>query len=314
MTMTLLPTVASAPTSAGLSLRGLTKTFPGPAGPIRAVRGVDLDIAPGETVALLGPNGAGKSTIVDMVVGLTRPDAGSVAVFGRTPSEAVRAGIVGAMLQSGALPAFLTVREVVAMMASLYPDPLAVGDALAVAGVTDLADRPTTKLSGGQSQRVRVAVALVSNPDLVLLDEPTVAMDVESRVHFWESMRTMAATGKTLIFATHYLEEADANADRVVLLADGQVVADDSPQTIKALTGRRTLRAEVPDVPDAELAGLPGVVTVERHGAAVTLMCADSDAALRALVARSPRASGIEIAGAGLEAAFLALVTDRAHR
>ena len=192
--------------AAGIELSGLAKSF----GEVRAVRGIDVDVAPGETVALLGPNGAGKSTTIDMLLGLLEPDGGTVSVFGAPPRAAIDAGAIGAMLQTGALIRDVTVRELVAMMASLYPSPLAVDDVLDLVGIADIADRRTQKLSGGQTQRVRFAVALVSNPDLLVLDEPTVAMDVEGRHGFWTAMRAFAERGKTVLFATHYLEEADA--------------------------------------------------------------------------------------------------------
>ena len=177
---------------AGVSLRGLVKSFPSGKGTVQAVRGVDLDIARGESVALLGPNGAGKSTTLDMLLGLTTPDAGTVELFGRSPQEAIADGGIGAMLQSGAVLRDLTVRELITMMASLYPAPLPVAEVLRMAAITDIAGRPTAKLSGGQTQRVRFALALVTNPDLLVLDEPTVAMDVESRHAFWTTMRPRA--------------------------------------------------------------------------------------------------------------------------
>jgi ABC-2 type transport system ATP-binding protein len=189
--------VASGRTADGIRLEGLAKTFRGPRGPIHAVRGIDVSIAAGETASLLGPNGAGKSTTIDMLLGLAKPDRGMVSVFGRTPRDAVDAGLVGAMLQTGELIRDLTVREIIAMMASLYPDPMDVDEALELTGLKDTADRRTQRLSGGQTQRVRFAVALVSNPDLLVLDEPTVAMDVEGRREFWAIMREFAARGKT---------------------------------------------------------------------------------------------------------------------
>jgi ABC-2 type transport system ATP-binding protein len=216
-----------------ISLRGLVKSFKGPSGPIEAVRGVDIEIAVGETVALLGPNGAGKSTTIDMLLGLLEPDAGSVSLFGRTPSDAVAAGAVGAMLQTGSLIRDLNVRELVAMMAALYPRPLPVDEVLELTGTAEIAAQRTQKLSGGQTQRVRAAVALVSNPELLVLDEPTVAMDVEGRRAFWRVMRAFAARGKTILFATHYIEEADAYADRAVLMARGRIVADGPTTEIK---------------------------------------------------------------------------------
>jgi len=293
-----------------IELRGLVKSFRGAAGPVRAVRGIDVSIAAGETVALLGPNGAGKSTTIDMMLGLTRPDSGSVSLFGRPPREAVEAGAVGAMLQTGALIRDLSVRELITMVAALYRHPMDVEEVISLAGLTEAAPRRTQKLSGGQTQRVRFAVALVSDPDLLVLDEPTVSMDVEGRRDFWTAMRAYAARGKTVIFATHYLEEADANADRAVLMAYGRIVADGPTTEIKAQVGSRTIRATLPDVELAELASLPGVSAADRHGDAVILRCADSDAAIRALLDGHPSVRDIEIAGAGLEEAFLELTSD----
>jgi ABC-2 type transport system ATP-binding protein len=294
----------------GIALEGLVKTFRSPEGPVHAVRGIDVAIGAGETVALLGPNGAGKSTTIDMLLGLTRPDAGTVSVFGRTPAEAVAAGAVGAMLQTGALIRDLSARELIAMVASLYPAPLDVDEAIELTGIGAVVERRTQKLSGGETQRVRFAIALVSDPELLVLDEPTVAMDVEGRHGFWTTMRAFAARGKTVVFATHYLEEADAYADRAVLMAHGRVVADGPTTEIKGLVGTRTIRATLPDVELAALEALPGVDAVERRGEAVVLTCGDSDAAIRALLAAFPAASDIEIGGAGLEEAFLRLTGD----
>jgi ABC-2 type transport system ATP-binding protein len=214
------------------------------------------------------------------------------------------------MLQTGALIRDLSVRELVAMMASLYPAPLEVGEVLEITGVNEIAAQRTQKLSGGQTQRVRFAIALVSNPQLLVLDEPTVAMDVEGRHTFWTTMRQFAARGKTVLFATHYLEEADAYADRAVLMAHGHIVADGPTNEIKAMVGSRTIRATLAQVDADALAALPGVSSAERRGEAVALTCADSDAAIRALLAAYPQARDIEIAAAGLEQAFLALTGD----
>jgi ABC-2 type transport system ATP-binding protein len=300
------PSAPSAP-STGVVLSRLSKSY----GAVRAVRSIDLAIAPGETVALLGPNGAGKSTTIDMVLGLTRPDAGHVTLFGMSPAQAVAAGVVGGMLQTGSLIDHLSVRELITMVASLYPRPLEVSEVLRLTGISGFADRPTTKLSGGQTQRVRFATALVANPDLLLLDEPTAALDVEGRREFWATMRAVAAGGKTVIFATHYLEEADAYADRIVLLARGQIVADGPATEIKAKVGGRTIRATLPGADVARLAALPGVTSVDQHGEAVILTCVDSDAALRGLLGQFPAARDIEVRGSGIEEAFLALTADQ---
>jgi ABC-2 type transport system ATP-binding protein len=293
--------------SVGIELTGLRKTYRTSEGPIEAVRGIDLDIARGETVALLGPNGAGKSTTLDMLLGLTRPDAGRVTLFGRPPEQAVASGAVGAMLQSGALMRDLTVRELLLQIASLYPRAEDVDRTLELVGIREIANQRTQKLSGGQSQRVRFALALLTNADLLVLDEPTVGMDVESRHAFWTTMRGLASGGRTVLFATHYLEEADEFADRVVLMAHGEVVADGSPSEIKAKVGLRTIRAALPDVALEELERLPGVSSAERRGAGVVLACTDSDAAIRALLAAYPQARDIEIGGGSLEEAFLEL-------
>jgi ABC-2 type transport system ATP-binding protein len=290
-----------------IELQGLTKSFRTPQGQVDAVRGIDVTIDTGETVALLGPNGAGKSTTLDMVLGLLRPDAGTVSVFGAAPAAAVAQGKVGAMLQTGALIRDLAVRELLVQMASLYPKPLNVDETIELVGIGDIAQRRTQKLSGGQTQRVRFALALVTNPDLLVLDEPTVAMDVESRHAFWTTMREFATRGKTVLFATHYLEEADDYADRAVLMANGDVVADGPTTEIKARVGNRSIRATLPDAPLEELERLPGVTRAERRGEAVVLTCSDSDTAIRALLAARADARDIEISGAGLEEAFLEL-------
>jgi ABC-2 type transport system ATP-binding protein len=293
-----------------VSLEGIEKTWHRGVTPVHAVRGIDVSIAVGETVALLGPNGAGKSTTIDLLLGLTQPDTGQVSLFAGAPSTAVQAGRVGAMLQVGDLIRDLTPRELIAMMASLYPDPMDVDEVLELAGLTDAADQRTQKLSGGQTQRARFALAVVSDPDLLVLDEPTVAMDVEARRAFWRAMRAFAERGKTIVFATHYLDEADANADRAVLMSRGRVVADGPTTEIKARTGTRTIRATLPDVDAERLTELPGVLTSDRHGDAISLRCSDSDRAIRALLDEHPLARDIEITGAALEDAFLELTVD----
>jgi ABC-2 type transport system ATP-binding protein len=298
------------PVTTGIQLSGLRKTFRTPEGPLHAVRGVDISIAPGETVALLGPNGAGKSTTIDMLLGLLPPDSGTVSLFGMKPADAIKLGAIGAMLQTGSLIRYLSVRELIAMMGALFPNPYGVDEVLDLTGIADIAGRRVQKLSGGQTQRVRFAIALVSNPDLLVLDEPTVGMDVESRHGFWTTMRRFASSGKTVVFATHYLEEADTYADRIILMARGEIVADGPATEIKATVGLRTIRATLPGVDPAVLAALPGVTHAETRGESVILNCSDSDAAIRALLPAYSRARDIEISGAGLEQAFLQLTGD----
>jgi len=291
---------------AAVRLAGLRKHY----GEVRAVDRVDLAIAPGEVVALLGPNGAGKSTTIDMLLGLTKPDSGEVSIFGSSAADAVAHGAVGAMLQGGALLDDATVGEMVGMVASLHRKPMPVAEALRRAGVEDLESRRGTKLSGGQKQRVRFALALVSDPHLLVLDEPTAAMDVASRREFWKSMHAYTASGRTVLFATHYLEEAEEFADRVVLMRAGRVVADGSVAQVRALASGRTLRAVVPGATAQHVAKLPGVTECELRGDRVALSSADSDATLRALLSWFPGAHDIEITAIGLEGAFLTLTAD----
>ncbi len=293
-------------------LEGLTRSF----GDVHAVRGIDLQIDPGETVAILGPNGAGKSTTIDLLLGLLRPDSGSVSILGETPEVAVRAGRVSAMLQTGGLIGQVTVGELVDMVASLYDTPMDVAEALEITGLGEISNRRTEGLSGGQTQRVRFALAIVADPSFVFLDEPTVALDVEARREFWRTIRRFTERGTTVVFATHYLEEADANADRIVLMADGAIVADGSVTDIKAHVDVRTIRFTLPDADTPELAvlaDLPGVIDIDRHGDAVLLRCDDADLALRALIATRPDARDFEVRGADLEEAFLQLTTNHSE-
>jgi ABC-2 type transport system ATP-binding protein len=216
------------------------------------------------------------------------------------------------MLQVGSLIPDLSVRELVAMIASVYPRALGVDEVLDLTGMSALAERRTQKLSGGETQRARFAVALVGDPELLVLDEPTAGMDVEGRRAFWAAIRELTVRGKTILFATHYLEEADANADRAVLMARGRVVADGPTTEIKARVGGRTIRATLPGVDVASISELPGVTRAEAHGETVILTCSDSDAAIRAFLGAWPDARDIEITGAGLEEAFVELTADHA--
>jgi ABC-2 type transport system ATP-binding protein len=293
-----------------LRLDGLRKTF----GDVAAVDGVDLTVGAGEVVALLGPNGAGKSTTVEMLLGLRRPDAGSATVFGLDPVTAVRSGRVGAMLQTGGLLGDLKVGETVGLVAAMHARPLSTTRALALAGIADLAGRKVESLSGGQRQRVLFALAVVPDPELIVLDEPTVAMDVESRRAFWSAMRELSSQGRSVVFATHYLEEADQNADRIVLMSRGRVVADGPASQIKATVDVRRIVVTLPGADASRLRAVPGVTAVDVRGDTVTLTCDDADRALRALVAAEPAARDFEVRGAGLEDAFLALTTTPQER
>ncbi|MEU9008527.1 ABC transporter ATP-binding protein [Streptomyces sp. NPDC048479] len=289
---------------AAVSFAGAAKVF----GEVRAVDGIDLDIRRGETVALLGRNGAGKSTAISLMLGLNDPDAGRVRLFGRAPEHAVTAGRVGAMLQDGRPIPRVTVREVVTFVAATYPRPLPVAEALELAGLTGLADRRADRLSGGQVQRVRFAVALAGNPELIILDEPTAALDVEARHAFWKSMRGYAERGNTVLFSTHYLEEADDNADRIVVVDHGRIVADGTSEQLKRSAGGNLVSFDLAGRSTEGLTLLPGVVSVEVRGDRARLRTDDSDATVVAL-AELGAIRGLEVAPVSLEDAFLALTS-----
>ena len=290
-----------------IALRALRKRF----GPLTAVDGVSLEIGRGEVVALLGPNGAGKSTTIDLALGLSHPGEGSAELFGGTPRSAIVAGRVGAMLQGGALLPTLTVRQSVELVAAAHRHPLPVDEAMKRARVTDIARQRVAKLSGGQMQRARFAVAVVSDPELLILDEPTAAMDVEARHVFWESMREFSDEGRTVVFATHYLDEADAFADRIVILNRGRVAADGTPAEVKAVVSGRvvgfTLDAPADALALGELRALPGVRELESRDDRIRIQTTDSDATLRAVLARYPAARDVEVLPRTMDDAFLAL-------
>ncbi|UNX55770.1 ABC transporter ATP-binding protein [Georgenia sp. TF02-10] len=292
-----------------VELRGVVKEFHPPGGEtVRAVAGIDLTVARGEVVAVLGPNGAGKTTTLDMILGLTRPTDGRLAVDGAPPRDAVRAGRVGAVLQTGGLLRDLTVRETVHLVAATFPHPAPVEDVLRRAGLQALAGRRVGTCSGGEQQRLRFALALLPDPDLLVLDEPTAGMDVAARHRFWDTMRADAEAGRTVLFATHYLEEADAFAERIVMFAGGRVVADGTTGEIRARASGRTVTARVP-VPEraaARLRDLPAVDSVAVDGGRVRVSSRDSDTVARVLLGELG-AADLEITAASLDQAFTAL-------
>ena len=296
-----------APSTAAISLRDVRKSF----GTVEAVRGIDLEIHPGEVVAFLGPNGAGKTSTLDMVLGLSTPTSGEVSVLGLEPRAAIARGLVAAVMQTGGLLKDLTVRETVAYTASLFADTRPVEEVLETAGITGIADRKVQKCSGGEQQRLRFAMALLSDPALLLLDEPTTGMDVEGRRAFWSAIRRDAEKGRTILFATHYLEEADQYADRIVLVRKGKVVADGTGARIKSLATGRTVRATVPQAERYVdgLTALGGVDGVEVRGDSVLVRTKDSDAVARHLLTATP-AHDLEITAHALEEAFLNLTGD----
>jgi ABC-2 type transport system ATP-binding protein len=285
-------------------------------GSVRAVDGLTLALHPGETVALLGPNGAGKSTTLDLLLGLKQADGGAVRVFGTSPREAIVAGRVGAMLQSGGLMDEVTVTELVRLACDLHPRPYKVNDVLARAGISQIADRKVDKLSGGQSQRVRFALATAGDSDLIVLDEPTTGMDVSARQAFWATMREQADQGRTVLFATHYLEEADAIADRVLVLHRGRLLADGTAAEIKAKAGARRISFDLEGaIDEAPLRGLPFLtsITVSNSGSAagsgqtIRIQSTDADATVHALYGLGVYPRNLEVAGLGLEQAFVAI-------
>jgi ABC-2 type transport system ATP-binding protein len=288
-----------------IDISGLTKHF----GSVHAVRGIDLEIEQGEIVAFLGPNGAGKTTTIDMLLGLSRPTDGSVEVLGLRPRQAIARGLVSAVMQTGGLLKDLTVRETLAYTASLFADTQPVDEVLSHAGITGLADRKVGKCSGGEQQRLRFAMALLSDPALLLLDEPTTGMDVEGRRGFWSAIRADAEKGRTVLFATHYLEEADQYADRIVLMRKGRIVADGTGAQIKSLAAGRTVRATMDDPDHEALARLDGVESVEIRGETVLLHGRDTDALARYLLNQTD-ARDLEITSRSIEDAFLSLTGD----
>jgi ABC-2 type transport system ATP-binding protein len=284
------------------SLVDVSKTF----GATRALDELTLNLHAGEVAALLGPNGAGKTTAVRLLLGLTRPDSGSVSLFGRGAQDKLARVRTGAMLQIARVPETLKVREHIQLFRSYYPAPLPLDRVLEQAGVADIANRLFSTLSGGQKQRVLFAMALCGDPDLIFLDEPTVGMDIEARRALWTAVRELTARGKTILLTTHYLEEADALASRVIVLNRGKIIAQGSPRQIKSMVTGRKIRC-ITRLQRNELQALPTVTAVIEDGDSVVITATDSDAVARALLLADTTAHGLEISGAALEDAFMEL-------
>ena len=294
-----------APVTTAVQFDGVTRQF----GAVVALDNIDLGISAGETVALLGPNGAGKSTAIGLMLGLLEPTTGSVSTLGMTPHEAVASGRIGSMLQQTGLPTHVRVGELVDFARRLYPHPLSQAAVLERAGLTALADRSVDRLSGGEGQRMRFAIGIAGDPDLVFLDEPTVAMDVETRRAFWADMRRSADEGRTILFATHYLEEADQVADRIIVLDHGRIVADGTGRALRGRITTRTIQFELDRADPVVLSALPGVTDVEVHGDSVRLTASDADATVRAIYRTDLAVRALEVTGADLEEAFIALTS-----
>ncbi|MGW1893577.1 ABC transporter ATP-binding protein [Streptomyces sp. NPDC002004] len=304
MTQTTVHSRAPLRVGSAVNFAQVTKSY----GNVHAVAGLDLAIDRGETVALLGPNGAGKSTTINMMLGLLAHDGGQIKLLGEDPQEAVRAGQVGAMLQEGGLIPRVTVKELIEFMRGTYASPMPLGEVLEIAQLTSLADRKVDKLSGGQAQRVRFALALAGNPELIVLDEPTAALDIQSRRDLWQTMAAYAERGNTLLFSTHYLEEADEYAERIVVIAQGRVIADGSGAELKKTVGGKTVSFDLGNWDPDGFARTPGVTGVEVRGARIHLSTDDADLTVAAL-AQSGALRNVEVAGGGLEEAFISLTS-----
>lgn len=291
-----------------VEITGLRKQFPS----VLAVNDIDLTVERGEILAFLGPNGAGKTTTLDMVLGLSHPTSGSIRVCGTTPHEAIKAGKVSALLQTGGLIADITVGETVDYIASTFPKPTMGRRALELAGITDLANRKVKACSGGEQQRLKFALALLPDPEVLILDEPTAGMDVTARRGFWNRMQAEATVGRTVLFATHYLEEAEQFARRVVFISEGSIVADGPTDQIRDLTGAREVRVRAHH-PEAVMAALRERFPsqrVEINGSSVATVSSESDNVARFLLAMDG-VSALEISHPSLEDSFVRLTQDR---
>ena len=288
--------------------RSLKKAY----GNVVALHDLDIEIHAGELLALLGPNGAGKTTLVQVLLGLARPDSGHVSVFGADPHTGKVQPRLGAMLQVGRVPETLKVREHVDLFSSYYPNPLPLEETLQIAGLTEIKDRPFGELSGGQKQRVLFAIAICGNPDLLFLDEPTVGLDVEARRMLWDEIRRMVDRGKTVLLTTHYLQEADALADRIAVINQGEIIAQGTPAEIKAKTSGKRIRC-ITSLSLPALRQIAGVTDAKEDREAIEIHAVEAESVVRELLARDAHLSGLEVTSAGLEEAFLALTQDTAR-
>jgi len=286
-------------------IEGVSKNY----GPVQALVDFNFEVRVGELVALLGPNGAGKTTAIKLLLGLATPSRGKVSVFGGDPASTVTHTRVGAMLQVGRVPETLRVWEHIDLFSSYYPNPLPLNETLAIAGLEDLRNRKFGVLSGGQKQRVLFALAICGNPDLLFLDEPTVGLDVEARHLLWDEIRKLVARGKTVVLTTHYLEEADALADRVGVINKGTIIAEGTPAEIKSRTAGKKIRC-LTELSPAMIQGLPGVSGVHHDRGAMVIHTSQAEDVLRGLLKLDLQVSGIEVSSAGLEEAFLALTRE----
>src|SRR3984957_11061 len=287
------------------SLENVSKKF----GRQIALDSFSLELRAGEVVALLGPNGAGKTTAVRLLLGLSQATSGKVTIFGGNPRDRASRLRLGAMLQVGRMPEMLRVREHLQVFSSYYAQPRPLDELLAIAGLEGLEERFFGTLSGGQKQRVLFALALCGNPDLICLDEPTLGMDVEARRSMWEQVRKLTAMGKTILLTTHYLEEADALASRIVVIQKGRVIAEGTPEQLKTADGSRAIRC-ITSLRPSIVSAIPGVSSVEQDGRAMLVRTQTPETVLRIMLQQDETLSGLEVRATALEEAFLALTNQ----
>ena len=290
-------------------LIGATKQFGKGSATIQAVRALDLEVRSGELLAILGPNGAGKSTAIGMLTGLTAPTSGTARLFGRDPRDVPARQRLGVMLQASGVPQTLRVRELITAFRGYYPAPLSMAQVVTAAGLDGLEGRMFGELSGGQQRRVLFGIALAGDPDLLVFDEPTTGLDVEARRGLWATLRELARSGRGVVLTTHYLEEADALADRIVVIDRGSVIAQGAPTQIKALVPGRLVRAQT-TVSAAVARQWPGVVQASREGQWLELLAGTAEPVLRTLLGMDPAARDVTVTEPTLEEAFLTLTKD----
>jgi ABC-2 type transport system ATP-binding protein len=301
-------TEAAEPDLPVASLENVNKNY----GAIRALQGVNFQVHAGELIALLGPNGAGKTTAIKLLLGLMPPNSGKVRVFGADPTNPENRMRTGAMLQVGRVPETLRVREHIDLFSAYYREPLPVEEVLSAAGLVKLRERKFSDLSGGQKQRVLFALAICGDPDLLFLDEPTVGLDVEARRLLWDEIRGLVSRGKTVVLTTHYLQEADALADRVAVIHQGEIISMGTPAEIKAKTSGKRIRC-ITSLSIKSLLQIPGISGVKEDREAVEIQTGEAEFVLRHLFTLDPTLSALEVTSAGLEEAFLALTEDSAR-
>jgi ABC-2 type transport system ATP-binding protein len=301
-TTAVLPNPVKAAAASAAALQNVTHRY----GSHTALRDLSLTLHPGEVVAILGPNGAGKTTAVKLLLGLLKPSEGAATVFGQSPTNRIVRQRIGAMLQVARVPETLAVGEYLDLFRSYYPHPLPTAQIIAAAGLDGIDKRQFKDLSGGQKQRLLFALALCGDPDLVFLDEPTLGMDIETRHNLWREVRALADRGKTVLLTTHYLEEADTLADRILVIAEGAVVAQGTPTEIKSRVTGRKIKC-VTSLTNAFLLALPGVRSVDATGAGITITVDAAEDVLRNILAADASLHSLEVSSPALEDAFLAL-------